>query len=67
VWFDFDETSLLADLAEMLGGWELGNLPEMLMLSDPPGHLARLRERLAQMPASSNTAAFVKWILSRPN
>jgi WD40 repeat protein len=65
VWFDFDDPSLLANLTEALGGYQVERLPDLVPLAEPQGRLNEVRQ-LAERTPQGATASFVRWFLSRP-
>jgi WD40 repeat protein len=71
VWFDFDDTKLLADLAESLSGYKSAELPDRLVkLSDQEKQdlLNALREAAVHPPAgAASTAFFLRWFFSISN
>ncbi len=65
VWFDFDDPALLAELAELVGGYDLNALPNFMQLQSDSARRNALRERVRQLHGA--TAEFVRWILTRPD
>jgi len=65
VWFDFEDPSLLSNLAEALGGYQVERLPELVPLADPL-ELNKVRQLAERSPQGDATASFVRWFLTRP-
>ena len=64
VWIDFDDSKLLADFVEALGGYQVAKLPDLVKLADQQKRIDELRGIVQMSKENGTTVKFLRWFFS---